>query len=132
MVVVDFNSVGAILSKSKALHTMQVLVRETRFGFSSQKPVVFLISDRGLFFGGSSATKGEFEHVPFGDIIEFDFFGSSFWRCLRLVYELEGCERKLFLTPFLGHPHKPEIDDECMDRLNSLVFEYLGKQGVRL
>ena len=117
---------------SNRMHTMQVLVRERGLFFSNHNPAVLVLTDKGLFYGGSNDWNDRYLHIPFSKIIEAGLYGRSFTRSVRLVYEADAREKKVFFTPFTGEPAAPQLDVEGLEKLMDLIREIAGDMGVRV
>jgi len=91
-----------------------------------------MLSDKGIFIGGSAATRNEYMHIPLAKIIECRLYGRSLWRSVKLVYELEKQEKEIYIQPFTGHPTKPKLDLAEMENLHDTLKQILYEQGVRI
>ncbi len=115
-----------------SLHPMSVLVRESGFLCASQKPAVLIASDKGVFYGASLALGSDFSHIPLARIISLEYYGRLFWKSIKIVYEQEGVEKRVFITPFSGSPRQPVIDEGSLESLHNLINGFLSEMGVRL
>ncbi|MFC2163108.1 hypothetical protein ACFLRF_05455 [Candidatus Altiarchaeota archaeon] len=125
MALVDFGVVQSDLVRAGCMHTGQVLVRRSKYFPANNLAHVLVLTDKGLYHGGLPDTDGKFERIRYGDIHNVSLEGVSLWRSIRVDYRRgQGLER-LFICPFTGRLHQPEIDEGSFAQILTLLNEYM-------
>ncbi|MBD3388862.1 MAG: hypothetical protein GF416_07325 [Candidatus Altiarchaeales archaeon] len=123
MPYVDLNMVLDEAGEADFLHVMRVLVRSSLFHAAGNRPELLILTDKVLYHGGTSATNGRFNRVPFVSVLEASKAGRYIWECLRLRHMETAGENTVYLCPFTGSPASPARDADGMD----VLFNQLKK-----
>ncbi len=122
--LVDFGVVKAELTGASFMRVMRVLQRSRVFGSPDNVPSVLVLTDQCIYFGGTETSERKFHKILMSDVLDVGFSGTSFWRCVKVTYSREKKQKSVFLCPFDGEPHKPEINVEEMNELHELIKKY--------
>ncbi len=119
MPVVDFEMLTGEVAESEELMVYQALARSSLLHGADNKPVIFVMSDKVVYIGGSVATQGRFTRIPRNSILVIRTMGLLRWECLELTHlDIEG-EKKIYLCPFTGSPELPVKDMSSLDNILS-------------
>lgn len=124
---VPFDTVSEELSEARELTLMQVLVRSSLYNAYDNRPAIAILTDNAMFYGGQAGREHRFERVPYKSVVHAEKRGTLLWECLELTHmDLEG-ERKVYVCPFKGKPHKPVKDEDAMNKLQARLRQNVCK-----
>jgi hypothetical protein len=113
-----------VVGKAKNLHTMQALMRKNRWITSGQFPVVVLVTNEDIFYGGNKDVEGRFARIPMGSIKSVRITGRWFWKTVEIEFVGDGGPSRVFLSPIVENDPLMRRDEENLVRLRRLIIEY--------
>ncbi|MFH1403995.1 MAG: hypothetical protein ABIH11_06990 [Candidatus Altiarchaeota archaeon] len=128
MTLVDFGVVKEELARSDSMHTSQILVRDSKYMPSGNIPAVLILTDNCFYHGGTEACGGKFKRIRMGDIYYVKDSGSMMWRSIEVKFRDGDKVRSLFICPFTGELHAPEIDEDAFQSIIGLFKRFLKNE----
>ena len=123
---IDFGAVKEELSESEYFHTFQILKRSSKWSAHDQIPVVFIITEKCIYYGGVEPSR-RFFRIYTNDILDVNVTGPLFFKSIMVKFMYNGKKKSVYFCPFTGPAEKPHIDTEQMNELKELLSKYIRK-----
>jgi len=125
---IDFDTVKEEISKISEFHTFQILKRSSKWSAHDQIPVVFILTDECIYYGGVESLSRKFSRIYIKDIIDVKITGPLFFRAIEIKFMLKEKKKNIYFCPFTGPTEKPLMDVEQMNELKELLSRYINKK----
>lgn len=102
---IDFGAIKDELSEAESFHTFQGLKRSSKWSAHDQIPIVFIITDKCIYYGGVESYSKRFFRTYIKDIIDVKITGCLFFKSIEIKF-MSGGKKKISIFARSQGPSK--------------------------